>query len=97
MLSSAYEFLQSARLMTHAGFMFPATKGDKVDLIMRKSENAQWLGLRWLYISLAVICWIVCGEGGLLASSLAMLQFFRKIDRVPKGEDQEDSLETGNS
>ena len=91
MLSSAYEFLQSARLMTHAGFMFPAAKGAKVDLIMRKSENAQWLGLRYLYISLAVICWIVCGEGGLLASSLALLQFFRMIDRVPKEADSDET------
>lgn len=90
MLSSAYEFLQAARLMTHAGFMFPVAKGDKVDRIMRKSQNAQWLGLRMLYVSLACICWVVGGERGFLASSLALLQFFRNIDRVPKGAEQED-------
>ena len=62
MLSSAYHFLQSARVMTHAGFMFPVTTGTKVDRIMMKSQNAQWLGLRWLYISLSMIAWTVGGN-----------------------------------
>jgi len=85
MLSSAYNFLQSARLMTHAGFMFPVDKdGGKVDLIMRKSQTAQWLGLRMLYISVSVLCWTLGGEWGFLLSSLALLVFFRKIDDAPQ-------------
>jgi hypothetical protein len=47
MLFSAYYFIQGVRLMTHAGFMFPVkTCDDKVDNIMRQTENSQWLGLR---------------------------------------------------
>jgi hypothetical protein len=85
MLTSAYEFLQSARLMTHAGFMFPVTTGTNVDAIMRKSEISQWLGLRWLYVSLGMIIWTVGGERAFLLSSLALFQFFKTIDRVPEG------------
>jgi hypothetical protein len=85
MLTSAYQFLQGARLMTHAGFMFPVATGTNVDAIMRKSEIAQWLGLRWLYVSLGMIIWTVGGERAFLLSSLALFQFFKSIDRVPEG------------
>jgi hypothetical protein len=84
MLLSAYEFLQSARLMTHAGFMFPVVKSDKAVIdIMRKASIAQWLGLRWLYLSAAGIAWRTLGEAPFLAVSLALTVFFRYIDRVP--------------
>jgi hypothetical protein len=86
MLTSAYQFLQGARLMTHAGFMFPVATGTNVDAIMRKSEISQWLGLRWLYVSLGMIIWTVGGERAFLLSSLALFQFFKSIDRVPKGQ-----------
>jgi hypothetical protein len=85
MLKSAYEFLQSARLMTHAGFMFPVSAGNKVDNIMRKSQMAQWSGLRWLYVSLGAIIWTIGGEFAFLGSSVALVIFFRCIDRVPRG------------
>ena len=86
MLMSAYEFLQSARLMTHAGFMFPVSPGKTtVDAIMRKSQSAQWFGLRYLYVSLSFIFWTIGGERGFLLSSIALVQFFERIDRVPKG------------
>jgi len=88
MLTSAYHFLQSARLMTHAGFMFPLdTKTTKVDRIMRKTQNAQWLGLRFLYLSAAMISWVVGGPKIFLAASLLLTVFFQKIDRVPEGVD----------
>lgn len=55
LLRSAYEFLQSARLMTHAGFMFPTTAAGEeadgfptktdVEKLMVKSEMSQWAGL----------------------------------------------------
>ena len=83
MLSSAYHFLQSARLMTHAGFMFPVSTGTKVDRVMIKSENAQWLGLRWLYISLAMISWAVWGEKIFLTCTLGLLRFFYSVDKAP--------------
>ena len=83
MLSSAYHFLQSARLMTHAGFMFPVSTGTKVDRVMIKSENAQWLGLRWLYISLAMISWAVWGEKIFLMCTLGLLRFFYGVDKAP--------------
>lgn len=86
MLTSAYHFLQSARLMTHAGFMFPVDpKKTKVDNIMRKTQNAQWLGLRFLYISVGIISWVVGGPRAFFISSLLLTLFFRKIDRVPEG------------
>eukprot|EP00559_Dactyliosolen_fragilissimus_P004875 CAMPEP_0184867956 /NCGR_PEP_ID=MMETSP0580-20130426/28522_1 /TAXON_ID=1118495 /ORGANISM="Dactyliosolen fragilissimus" /LENGTH=145 /DNA_ID=CAMNT_0027368527 /DNA_START=680 /DNA_END=1117 /DNA_ORIENTATION=- len=113
MLASAYQFLQSARLMTHAGFMFPVV-GEKsrgivdsekkdgreeslycgsssplsVISIMRKAQSAQWLGLRWLYISISILCWTICGEIGFLLSSFALVQFFLRIDQVPPGAEK---------
>lgn len=89
MLTSAYQFLQGARLMTHAGFMFPVATGTNVDAIVRKSEISQWLGLRWLYVSLGMITWTVGGERAFLLSSLALFQFFKSIDRVPEGLEQD--------
>ena len=86
MLSSAYQFLQSARLMTHAGFMFPVEPHTtKVDNIMRKSQNSQWAGLRFLYISVVFIVWVVSGPKSFCLSSLLMTFFFQNIDKVPKG------------
>jgi uncharacterized membrane protein len=95
MLTSAYQFLQSARLMTHAGFMFPVErKGTtKVDRVMRKSQNAQWMGLRWLYLSLGVISWIVGGPQVFLAAAVLLSIFFRNIDKVPKGLDSDQVYE----
>jgi uncharacterized membrane protein len=90
MLRSAYEFLQSARLMTHAGFMFPvfaksAENGtNKVDSILRKSSMAQWLGLRWLYIGGTMMVWTMAGEVPFLVTSLVMVRFFRTIDQAPQ-------------
>ena len=85
MLFSAYQFLQGVRLMTHAGFMFPVSEGTKVDNIMRRSQNCQWLGLRWMYLSLGPITWAVGGSRAFFVTSICLLQFFRKIDRKPKG------------
>eukprot|EP00568_Trieres_chinensis_P006738 CAMPEP_0183295426 /NCGR_PEP_ID=MMETSP0160_2-20130417/3389_1 /TAXON_ID=2839 ORGANISM="Odontella Sinensis, Strain Grunow 1884" /NCGR_SAMPLE_ID=MMETSP0160_2 /ASSEMBLY_ACC=CAM_ASM_000250 /LENGTH=224 /DNA_ID=CAMNT_0025456907 /DNA_START=204 /DNA_END=878 /DNA_ORIENTATION=- len=89
MMTSAYHFLQSARLMTHAGFMFPASKRGEtlVDAIMRKSQIKQWLGLRWLYLTLGPIVWIMGGETVFLLSSLALVFFFQRIDAVPVSVD----------
>ena len=86
MLLSAYQFLQGVRLMTHAGFMFPVKKDTtKVDNIMRQTQNCQWLGLRWMYVSLAPISWVVGGSRAYLVVSLLLLQFFRTIDKQPEG------------
>jgi uncharacterized membrane protein len=90
MLSSAYYFLQGVRLMTHAGFMFPVSEGTKVDNLMRKSESCQWLGLRWMYISLGPIAWSVGGSRALFVVSWALLIFFRQIDRQPEGMELEE-------
>ena len=85
-LSSAYQFLQGVRLMTHAGFMFPARpKETKVDAIMRKTQNCQWLGLRFMYISLAPISWVVGGSRAFFIVACLLFQFFRNIDRQPEG------------
>ena len=91
MLSSAYQFLQSARLMTHAGFMFPVERKGKtkVDRVMRKSQHAQWLGLRFLYSSFVPSSWIVGGPFVFLVTSVLMGLFFRKIDKVPAGLDSD--------
>lgn len=85
MLASAYEFLQSARVMTHVGFMLPVTsKSTKCDNLMRKSQNCQWLGLRWLYISLSFIAWTLGGNIAFFISSIILVTFFRRIDQAPK-------------
>ena len=90
MISSAYYFLQSARLMTHAGFMFPVEpKNTKVDRIMRKSENAQWLGLRCVYLSGGLLSWIVGGPRVFLVSSVMLYLFFRSVDQVPQSIDDD--------
>ena len=86
MLFSAYYFLQGVRLMTHAAFMFPVAQGStRVDRVMRTSQSCQWLGLRWMYVSLGPIAWVVGGPRALFAVSFALLSFFRGIDRQPKG------------
>lgn len=99
MLSSAYQFLQSARLMTHAGFMFPITKGTKVDRLVRKSQTCQWTGLRWLYLSLSAIMWTVGGDFLFLLSSIGLVIFFSRIDQPPRevrdikhGEDYQNEI-----
>jgi len=80
MLASAYHFLQAARVMTHAGFMFPVFPNTtKVDRNMRKSEHSQWMGLRWLYLSVANLFFVVGGHKVLL-----LVKFFQKIDQVPE-------------
>jgi uncharacterized membrane protein len=85
MLASAYEFLQSARLMTHAGFMFPVSaETTKVDRIMRRSQNAQWAGLRFLYLAAGLLSWIVGGSQVFLVASALLTIFFQKIDKVPE-------------
>lgn len=85
MLFSANQFLQGVRLMTHAGFMFPVKSDTKVDNIMRKTESCQWLGLRSMYISIAPIAWVVGGGRAFFASSVALILFFRQIDKKPEG------------
>jgi uncharacterized membrane protein len=85
MLTSAYQFLQSARLMTHAGFMFPVEPTTtKVDRMMRKSEHAQWLGLRCLYLSAGLMSWVVGGPKVFFVTSVLLTMFCRKIDMVPE-------------
>lgn len=85
MLFSSYQFLQGVRLMTHVGFMFPVNQNNtKVDNIMRKTQNCQWLGLRWMYISLASISWAVGGSRAFFAVSCLLFQFFRRIDKQPE-------------
>ncbi|GFH48454.1 hypothetical protein CTEN210_04930 [Chaetoceros tenuissimus] len=86
MLFSAYQFIQAVRLMTHAGFMFPVKADNtKVDNIMRQTQNCQWTGLRWMYLSLAPISWAVGDSRMLLLTSLGLLLFFKSIDKQPEG------------
>lgn len=83
MLVSAYEFLQSARLMTHAGFMFPVASGNKVDKIVRKSQNAQWKGLRFLYLSVGAVAWTLGGDKFFFSMTLLLVYFFKRVDKPP--------------
>ena len=78
MLFSAYQFLQGVRLMTHAGFMFPVSEGTKVDNIMRRSQNCQWLGLRWMYLSLGPITWAVGGSRAFFVTSIFCCSSFAR-------------------
>jgi len=74
--------------MTHAGFMFPVDpKTTKVDRIMRKTQNAQWLGLRCLYLSAGMISWVIGGPRIFFLLSSLLTIFFQKVDRVPEGVD----------
>lgn len=91
MLFSSYQFLQGVRLMTHAGFMFPVKQNmTDVDNIMRRTQNCQWLGLRWMYISVAPIAWVVGGSRTFFVVACLLFQFFRSIDKKPEGLDYED-------
>ena len=95
MLFSSYQFLQGVRLMTHAGFMFPVKKSNnKVDNIMRKTQNCQWLGLRWMYISVAPIAWVVGGSKTFFLISCLLFKFFSGIDQQPKGTNRDDVVYT---
>jgi hypothetical protein len=91
LLLSAHNFLQGARLMTHIGFMFPVTadpdglvNGEAVDKVIEGSQNAQWLGLRWLYLAIASTVWIVGGEGAYFIAAIGFWRFFRELDKPPK-------------
>lgn len=91
MLFSSYQFLQGVRLMTHAGFMFPVnSQNTKVDAVMRKTENCQWLGMRSMYISAAPIAWAVGGSRAFFGVSILLFLFFRRIDEKPEGLGYED-------
>ena len=95
MLFSSYQFLQGVRLMTHAGFMFPVKKSNnKVDNIMRKTQNCQWLGLRWMYISVAPIAWVVGGSKTFFLISCLLFKFFSSIDQQPTGTNRDDVVYT---
>ena len=99
LLCSAYSFSQSARLMTHAGFMFPVAAdcdgGNVCDLddaalsraivenVVVRSHRLQWSGWRYLYLSSGVGAWVVGGEYAALAVSLALSAFFAREDRCP--------------
>lgn len=85
MLFSANQFLQGVRLMTHVGFMFPVKNDSKVDNIMRQTEACQWLGLRAMYLSTAPIAWVVGGSRAFFACSIALIAFFRQLDKKPEG------------
>lgn len=96
MLFSAFQFMQAVRLMTHAGFMFPVKQNStKVDNIMRQTQNCQWLGLRWMYTSLAPISWAVGGSRALFATSISLLIFFRRIDRQPESLENDEFQGSG--
>ncbi len=96
---SAYHFLQSARLCTHAGFMFPVASSTAepdafvtpatVERIMARSEGGQWGGLRFLYLAANSAVWVVAGEHAFLASCLAFVLFFSRIDKAPTQQQQE--------
>mmetsp|Transcript_52882 Transcript_52882/g.146442 ORF Transcript_52882/g.146442 Transcript_52882/m.146442 type:complete len:133 (+) Transcript_52882:54-452(+) len=74
-------------------FMFPVNPSStQVDRIMRKSENAQWLGLRCLYISGSLLSWIVGGSRTFFIASLLLTAFFRSIDQAPKAISNEEPL-----
>lgn len=103
LLASAYSFSQSARLMTHATFMFPVVGKDNdacnvhvsdcsefltsetIEDTMMRSEDRQWLGLRYLYLAFSVVIWILGGEWAFLFTSTALTRFFAKIDGPPNG------------
>ena len=80
LLGSAYKFAQAARTMTHAGFMFPTAPLPLLQKMMRKSENSQWGGLRFLYLSMGGVVWVIWGDLPFAYSCLVLYRFFIKID-----------------
>jgi hypothetical protein len=67
---------------------FPVeNKTTKVDLIIRKSQNAQWVGLGALHCRRH----FVGRRGGLkpLLGSVLLTLFSRSIDQVPEGVDDD--------
>ena len=89
LLLSAYSFSQSARLMVHAGFMFPvAARGGAVsraavEAVMVRSHVLQWGGWRWLYLGAWVATWVLGGEYVACASSFALTFLLMTEDRKP--------------
>lgn len=103
LMCSAYSFSQSARLMTHVGFMFPVAKETStvltyasVERLMLRSEHCQWWGLRYLYLSMCPVAWIFGGEFAFLVVSVALLRFLQQIDRPPPLE-HVDSMDNSNT
>jgi hypothetical protein len=62
---------------------------------MRQTQNCQWLGLRWMYISLGPIFWAVGGSRAFFVAALVLLQFFRSIDKEPESMEYE-QFQAGN-
>jgi len=99
LLCSAYSFAQSARAMTHSGFMFAAIQGvegqpppspelplmraESVGLLMAKSETSQWAGLRFLSLAAAAVVWVLGGEWCFLGASVALRLWFPSADQPP--------------
>jgi len=90
LLNSVFNFSQSARLMTHAGFMFPIAKDsnpfitkETVEALLAKSEYQQWYGHRYLYLAMIFSIWPMAGEFPFFITSVLCLSFFRSIDRPP--------------
>mmetsp|Transcript_68383 Transcript_68383/g.154683 ORF Transcript_68383/g.154683 Transcript_68383/m.154683 type:complete len:251 (-) Transcript_68383:369-1121(-) len=91
LLASAYKFSQSARIMNHAGFLFPVGSSEdgaliskgSVETLMMKSEYQQWLGLRYLYTATAFLLWPLVGEWAFLIGTFVFNKFFSVIDRPP--------------
>jgi len=80
LLGSAYKFAQAARTMTHAGFMFPTAPLPLLQKMMRKSENSQWGGLRYLYLSMGGVVWVIWGDLPFAVALFLLRRFFIKID-----------------
>ena len=55
----------------------------RVDAIMRRTQNCQWLGLRYMYVSLGPVSWAVGGPHAFLVVSALLVAFFVRIDREP--------------
>ena len=93
LLSSAFNFSQAARLLTHSGFLFPIVSEsnpfftpETVMSVMLKSEFQQWYGTRYLYIAMVCAVWPLAGEWAFLVASQLALRLFQSVDRPPPSD-----------
>ena len=58
-------------------------KPTAVQMAMAKSEDHQWAGLRFLYLAVSGVVWIIGGEIAFFVATLALRRFLSGIDSPP--------------
>ena len=68
-----------------------------VEVVMAKSEQCQWAGLRFLYLAITGVVWIFGGELAFLGGTLLMRHFLASVDSPPALAEITDAVDDSNA